>query len=255
MSNFLKIIGLIGIILFGCLFAITYTSSDALENSAKSFVSHQIEKEIRNTNTLIKNSNTGKNAAAIAEQLGIETKNIEYKLDSDLPQKIANIIASMCGYDCERSKAIAKEISGSYLERLKSITVAQDTLGNIVKGKYIKIIENLKFDLRIFLGSNFSMFLILLIISFLKPKAIQHLFLPGILLLVSTLISSCIYIFGQDWFYTILYNDYMGFAYLAYIVVIFGLLIDISLNHGRITTEILNGILDAVGSALSVVTC
>jgi hypothetical protein len=99
------------------------------------------------------------------------------------------------------------------------------------------------------------MFLFLLVVSFAKPKAIAHLFLPGVLLLSATVLASAIYIFGQDWFYTILYNDYMGFSYLAYIAVIFGILLDIALNKARVTTEVINGIANAVGSAFSVLPC
>ena len=99
------------------------------------------------------------------------------------------------------------------------------------------------------------MFLILLVVSWVKPQALTHLFVPALLLLVATVVSSCIYIIGQDWFYTILYNDYMGFAYLGYIAAIFSVLVDIVLNKARATTEIINGIANAVGSAFSVMPC
>jgi len=44
----------------------------------------------------------------------------------------------------------------------------------------------------------------------------------------------------------------MGFGYLAYIGVIFGFLMDVAFNKARVTTEIINGILNAIGSAVSV---
>lgn len=47
----------------------------------------------------------------------------------------------------------------------------------------------------------------------------------------------------------------MGFGYVAYIAVIFGFLIDIIFNKARVTTEIINAILNAIGSALSVAPC
>ncbi len=99
------------------------------------------------------------------------------------------------------------------------------------------------------------MFLILVMVSFFNPQAMKHLFLPGLLLVFATVISSGIYIFGQDWFYTILYNDYLGFGYLFYIGLIFGFLLDIALNKGRIVTEIINSIANAIGSSISVTTC
>ena len=255
MSTILRTTGICGLFLFGILFTITFISSEILEESAKGFVKLQIEKDVREKQEAISKSDVVSKAKNIANKLGFESEEIQKDLANDLPEKIASVIASMCGYDCERKKAITKSITAGYLDRLKNIEIAQDTLGDIIKGKYVEIVGNLKFDLRIFLGSNFMMFLILLIVSFTKPKAITHLFVPGLLLALATIISSAIYIFGQDWFYTILYNDYMGFGYLAYLALIFGFLMDVALNKARVTTEIINSIANALGSALSVVPC
>ncbi|WP_428243252.1 hypothetical protein [Gynuella sp.] len=255
MSITLRSIGIIGILVFGVLFAITFVSPHVIEDSAKGFVKYQIEKEIEEKQQAIMDSSVASKALSIAKTLGVESEKIQEDLDNNLPEKIASVVAAMCGYDCERKKVLAQSITSGYMDRLKSISVAQNTLGSLIKGKYIEIVGKLKFDLRIFLGSNFTMFLILLAVSFVKPKAMVHLFLPGLLLLTATIISSGIYIYGQDWFYTILYNDYMGFGYLGYLSIIFAALMDIALNKARITTEIINGIANALGSALSVVAC
>ena len=255
MSITLKLIGLIGLILFGLFFSITFLSPEKVEESAKGFVKSKIEAEFRQKQQAIKDSTVTEAALNIAGKLGLEKEKIQSRLDDNLPEKIATIITSMCGYDCEKKKALTKSITSNYLERIKSIKIAESTLSDIVKGKYIEIVSDLKLDLRIFLGCNLMMFLILLVISFAKPKAVAHLFLPGLLLLVATILSSVMYIFGQDWFYTILYNDYMGFGYLAYLAVIFAFLMDISFNGSKITTEIINGILNAIGSAFSVMPC
>ena len=69
---------------------------------------------------------------------------------------------------------------------------------------------------------------------------------------MATTVAAAFYLPGQDWFYTILYNDYMGFGYVAYIGVIFGFLTDVVFNAARITTQVINSILNAIGSALSV---
>lgn len=251
----LRSIGLLGMLLFGILFSITFVSSQTVEESAKGFVKLKIEQEVSQKINSIKSSSVAEKALSIAEKLGYESEQIQAKLDDNLPEKIANVLASMCGYDCEKKKAVANSIKTDYLDRIKNIKIAQNTLAEIVKGKYIEIIGNLKFDLRIFLGTNFVMFLVLLIVSFSKPRAVAHLFLPAILLSIATVISICIYIFGQDWFYTILYNDYMGFGYLVYIGVIFAVLSDIVFNSARITTEVINAILNVIGSAFSVSPC
>ncbi len=241
--------------MFGALLSITVVSPKVIEESAKGFVKYQIEKEVRERQQTLSDSSVASKALSITKNLGLESEQIRKNLDNNLPEKIASVIASMCGYDCERKKALANSITSGYLDRLKRIRIAQDTLGELIKGKYVEIVGNLKLDLRIFLGSNFSMFLILLVISFAKPKAMTHLFLPGLLLVLATMISSAIYIYGQDWFYTVLYNDYMGFGYLTYLSVIFGVLVDIALNKARVTTEVINGIANALGSAFSVFPC
>jgi len=255
MSHTLKLIGVFGIILFGILFSVTFLSPDKVEESAKGFVKYQIEKEVSEKQKIIAESSVAKTAFNIAGKLGFEKKQIQASLDNDLPEKIASIIAATCGYDCETKKFLAQSITSGYMAKIKSIKIAESTLSDIVRGKYLEIVSNLRLDLRIFLGSNLAMFLLLLAVSLLKPKAVKHLYVPGLLLVVATVLSSSIYIFGQDWFYTILYNDYMGFGYLGYITVIFGFLLDIIFNKAKATTEIINGIANVVGSAFSVVSC
>lgn len=251
----LRSLGTIGVCLFGLLYLVTFLSSETLETSAKGFVKLQIEKDIKQKQKNLSQSDLASQALSIAEKLGMESEQIQQDINNNLPEKIAQVVAAMCGYDCEKKKAVAQSITAGYLDRLKNIEIAQDTLGNVIKGKYIEIVGKLKTDIRIFLVSNFFMFLLLLVVSFFKPQAVVHLFVPGVLLFVSTVISSSIYIFGQDWFYTILYNDYMGFGYLTYIGLIFGLLMDVVLNKARITAEVVNGVASAIGSAFSVVPC
>ncbi len=255
MNTTLRLIGIVGVSLFGLLFLVTFTSPEKIEESAKVFVKSQIEKEVREKQQTVATSTAAEAALIIAGKLGLEKERIQSRLDDNLPEKIASILASMCGYDCEKKKLLAQSISTTYLERIKNIQVAERTLSDLVRDKYIEIVGHLKQDLRVFLGSNLAMFLILVMVSFFNPQAMNHLFLPGLLLVFATVISSGIYIFGQDWFYTILYNDYMGFGYLFYIGLIFGFLLDIALNKGRIDTEIINSLANAIGSSISVTPC
>jgi hypothetical protein len=121
-----------------------------------------------------------------------------------------------------------------------------------MKIKYMEVASELKRDIRIFSGSNLAIFILLVVVSFLKPAAMAHLFLPGMLLMTSTLICSFFYIFEQNWLMTIIYNDYLGFGYLGYVGVLFLFLCDIVFNSARITTQIINTILQAIGSAAQV---
>lgn len=255
MSTILKLLGIMGVLLFGGLFSLTLVSPEIVENSAKGFVKTQIEKEVRGKRLAMSDASVTDAALKVAAKLGLEKEKIQADLDAKLPDKIASIIAAMCGYDCEKKRAVSESLASSYMDRIKNIQVAEATLNDVVKGKYLEIVGNLQLDLRIFLGSNLSMFLLLLVVSFLKPKAVAHLFLPSVLLVAATIISTGIYLYGQDWFYTILYNDYMGLGYLVYLAVIFGFLSDVIFNKGRVTSAIINALANMVGSVFSVVPC
>jgi len=76
-----------------------------------------------------------------------------------------------------------------------------------------------------------------------------------VLLLISTIICSYFYLFEQNWFFTIIYNNYLGWGYLIYLGVVFGFLCDVVFNKGQVTTEILNVIFEAIDSALTAVPC
>ncbi len=135
MNTTLRLIGIVGMSLFGLLFLVTFTSPEKIEESAKVFVKSQIEKEVREKQQTIANSTAAEAALIIAGKLGLEKERIQSSLDDNLPEKIASILASMCGYDCEKKKLLAQSISTTYLERIKNIQIAERTLSDLVRDK------------------------------------------------------------------------------------------------------------------------
>ncbi len=244
----LRLIGILGLLLFGFVFTLTYGVPKVVEDSAKGFVKSQIEKEVKIKVSSMTDSSLGEAAESLVDKLGFRESQLKKDLEDNLPEKIAAVMAQMCGYDCEKKKQLASSIKGGYLAKIQKLKVGQFNLSDVVKGKYVSIVGNLKSDVRIFALSNALMFSVLLLISLLKPAALKHLFVPGILLLTATVVSVGFYVFGQDWFYTIIYNDYMGWIYLVYLGVIFGFFMDIALNKCRVTTEVFNFIGHAISN-------
>lgn len=255
MIRVLQLIALTGTMLFGALLMLTFSAPETIEQSAKGFIKSQIDKEVRERYATSRATSVADKAKAIAGKLGYDEKQLQQWLDEELPKKIAQVLAAACGYDCEKQKAIAQNIATSWKDKISNLKIAQRRLGDIVHGKYVEIVGKLRKDVRIFLGSNTGVFLLLLLVSFLKPTASRHLLLPAGLLLIATAVMTSFYLFGQDWFYTIVYNDYMGFAYLGYLTVVFLFLMDIALNSARVTLEIINAMLSAIGSAVSLGPC
>jgi hypothetical protein len=90
MSVSLRILGLLGMLLFGSFFALTYGVPEAVEKSAKSFVQHQIQKEVREKIAPITESSVAEKAKALADKLGFQESQLKKDLENNLPEKIAS---------------------------------------------------------------------------------------------------------------------------------------------------------------------
>jgi len=255
----LRIIGLAGTILFGTFLFFTYSLPGYVEEVGKDFIKQQVKDKTTqkiDSITLSKKDNAlSKIASKLLEQNQDKVTAIKQQLKMKAHDKLADIIAEMRDLDCECRNKYAAFIKKQYQLNLVSLQAANNKLNDFMRTKYMEVVTELKRDVRIFTGSNALIFLLLLIVSFIKPKAVTHLYLPAILLVVSTLICSYFYIFEQNWILTIIYNDYMGYAYLGYIGLLFSILSDIAFNKARITTFIMNRILDFIGAAAHVVPC
>ena len=255
----LRIIGLVGTLLFSTFLYFTYSVPGYVEEVGKDFIKQQVKKKTNakiDSLTINKKDNAfSKIAGKLLEKNKARIDSVKQNLKDKTHEKLADIIAEMRNLDCECRNKHAALIKKQYQLNLSSLQVANDKLKDFMRTRYMEVVTELKRDVRIFTGSNTLIFLLLLIVSFLKPKAIAHLFLPGVLLVTSTAVCSYFYVFEQDWILTIIYNNYLGYGYLAYIGVLFAILCDIVFNKASVTTEIINAILHAIGSAFEVVPC
>jgi len=258
----LRGLGILGISIFLPLFLFTFTDPQLIETAAKSFVEWKLNTE---TNKKIDSVQLpqeksfekllGSKAKELRKEAETNLARLKQQLKDDVPDILAAEVAKMRDLDCECRMKWKNKIRESMELNIASLENAKSKLVDFGQVKYMQIVEKLTLDVRIFLGINSVIFVFLLLVSFFKPKAIRHLFLPGILMMISTIICSYFYIFEQNWFYTIIYNDYTGLGYLAYLMLVFAILCDIAFNKARVTTEILNSIFNAIGHAVSFAPC
>lgn len=243
---------LLGILLFVPLFLFTFSGSQLVEKSGKSFIEWKLKNEMNEKIDSIKlpQSKTvekilGNKTQDLYQKSDEKLAKLKQKLKDDAPTILATHMAKMADSGCECRKEWKEHLNTSIQFESVSLEKVKEKLVDFAQGKYMELVEKLTIDVRIFLGLNSLMFIFLFLVSFLKPQATAQLFLPSALMLVSTIICSYFYVFKQNWFYTILYNDYIGFGYLAYLLVVFAILCDIVFNKARVTTEIIN----TIGSA------
>ena len=256
---FLRLVGAAGFALFALFFSLTYSTPEWVENFAADFIRAEVSERIDETIDSL-TPPTGEGALQrFAQTLYAENEErieqLRANLKTNIHERMADALAEIRNLDCECRDKYAQVFREGLELDAAMLQAANDRIVEFIQSEYMDVVAELKRDIRIFTGSNAGVFLLLLLVSFLKPRAIAHLFLPGILLLVATLLCSYFYIFEQNWLLTIIYSDYLGFGYLAYVGIVFLFLCDIVFNKGRVTTEILNAFLNAVGSAASVVPC
>jgi hypothetical protein len=258
----LRTLGIIGMAIFIPLFMLTFADPQLIEKSGKAFIEWRLKDEtIQKIDSLKppQESRLESLLGAKAKELRVKTEakleEVKRQLKADAPAILAEEIAKLRNLDCECRKQWENSLRGYMESRILSLEKAREKVVDFTHAKYMEIVEKLTLDVRIFLGANSLVFAFLLLASFLKPLAVKQLFLPGGLLILSTAICSYFYLFEQNWFYTIIYGDYTGFAYIGYLVFVFAVLCDIVFNRARVTTEVLNACLQALGQAANLIPC
>lgn len=84
-----------------------------------------------------------------------------------------------------------------------------------------------------------------------RRNARLHLLPPAALLVCSAFVVGWFYLFEQDWLHTILFNDYVGVWYFAWVGAAFLFVCDAMFNRARVTAQVLN----VGGSTVSALPC
>ncbi|MGR6871517.1 hypothetical protein ACU6U9_04255 [Pseudomonas sp. HK3] len=258
----LRLFGFLGMLLFIPIFLLSFLNPQLIEHSGKAFIEWKLEKSTNAKIDAIKLPDEskferllGNKTKELRKKTEAKIQNLKQQFKNEIPSLIATQIAKLRNIDCECRQYWEVKSRNSMNIELASLEAAKLKLINFTQAKYMAIVKKLTLDVRIFASVNGVVFLFLMLVSFLKPSAIKHLFLPSVLMFISTLLCSYFYIFEQNWFYTIIYNNYTGFTYIGYLTFVFAVLCDIAFNKAKVTTEMINTFLHAIGHAASLVPC
>ena len=230
--------GLLTAVFLG-LFLLVWLAPERVERSAKSFAQARLQTTAMEKFDHADDSPLSQSLERLREQYMAEADATTAMIEARVGDAVAAIIARMCHLDCKLRSKLAGNIQRGLKEQLAKYNAAIESVQGALKDGFREIVTRILDDLKIFLGSTGLSTFAVFLIAMLRPAFARPLFLPATLLLVSSLTSVMIYVFGQNWFFTILFNDYMGYGYAAYIGVIFLFLIDIVYLHATITTAII----------------
>jgi hypothetical protein len=238
-----------GAVCFGLLFAATFFNPKLIADSAKSFVIEETKDRYAEYRAqLLQNETADKT-------LGFLKQRYETKLQ-DLPQTVTRtemLIGALIDSFCQTRQCngiwadpeARRQFSAAHEagERNK-FSQALATIEGFLKNKTQAVLAQLIRDVRIFSGTNLAIYLSLcLLVGLVRAERLRPLMRPAFLLLGSSLLAASLYLFQQNWFFTILYSHYWGYGYLGLVGIIFLSLLDIAFNE----TRILNGIFGVLG--------
>lgn len=232
----------IGFLLFAALFATTYANKGQLEHVAQSFITSQIKSDLAEKYPTMANGDIPEKLNGIQEKYSNQGDRLKLMMDAKIDMLIADSISNLCGSNCAKKDAWRQSIHELFEKKFERANQASETLKMFIQGKYTETLAKLLQDIRIFSGANTVAFVIVVLVLILKHGARVHLVVPSALLILSALVSIYLYVFQQNWFFTFIHGSYWGYGYALYMAVIFGFLLDIVLNNGRVITGLLNSL-------------
>lgn len=242
MNKFIiRIFSFLGFGFFFGFFIISFVNIQFIESSAKGVIKeklhHVIEKKLEKV-SLPSGENGDSKLALLSKKIEQKAEEKIDKYKSSLTSVVDENLETVQKSDCECRKNW-KERLARYTEfKVKSLEEMKTVLIDFAQAKYMEIAERLLRDVRIVFGVNALLFGIIFLISVMKPQSIKPLFVPSILMMLSSIALVYGYFFHQNWFFTLLFNDFMGVSFAIYTLIVVAFIGDITLNRARVTSKI-----------------
>ncbi len=247
--------GLLGSLLSGLVLLLSYSNPVMVENMAREMVRQEVEKRVHAKLHTLQDSKIAGLAGQVLARQTAETEKLKLQLAADLPARIASMVADMGKLDCTCRQKIEKSIATGIQEHNQQLAQLNDRLNELIRSKYMEVAQSLTREFRIFTAANTLVFVLLIATVALRPRASVQLLLPAGVLLGAAALTAYFYVFGQDWLHTVIFADYVGLAYFAYLALAIASLADVAFNKARVCTALINAAASAVGSAFQVLPC
>lgn len=255
MRVFINIVAFAGLALFGAAFVASYVNPGLVETLARDAIRFEVERRVSERIDALDGGKLVEMAKGLSGRNSLEIIELKRQLAENLPQKVAAVAAQMRNMDCECRKAIEKSMTSIFERKAADLSRMNERLELLIRTKYMDVAESLTREFRIFTGANALVFLLLAFAASLRKRAGLQLALPTVVLLGAAALVGYLYLFHQNWLHTVLFSDYVGFGYFAYLALAVALLTDIVFNRARVTTRLLNAAFSAAGSTLQAVPC
>jgi hypothetical protein len=236
MRRALLFFSLLGTVAFAGGWLLSYLQPLRVERAARELIRIEVQAQVERKLDALDDSRIG-----VLAQQALRSADIEIdrgKLRADIAAKVADMLRT----DCECRRRLAEGVKAFEASRLSSLVRDRDKVITLIEARYASVRDSLLREFRIFTASNAIAFLLLGVVAQARERARLQLLLPALVLVGAVLITGGLYLFNQDWLHTIVFGDYLGFGYAAYLAVVAGLLADIAFNRARVINVLLNAL-------------
>ena len=248
-------ISALGTLVFGVLLAMTWTHPHVLEAGLREVLRLEVEKRVGERMDVLSDTRLAGLARDALARVDTDLAAREAALRREVPAQVARVVADMTDRDCPCRQRLATLRRESLRADIGRLGDARARLAELVESTYARVAHGLLREARIVFASNAVAFALVGVLALFRRRAGLHLLPPTIALLLAVVVASWFYLFQQDWLHTLLYADFSGFAYTAWLGAVAGCFVDIVANRGRVTTVLLNAVFGAIGAVIAVVPC
>jgi hypothetical protein len=252
MRKLLLTISTICAMVFGTALLATWTSPISVERAAREIVRIEVEKRVGEKIDALSNSKAIGLAAKLLGKTDAELAAAKRDLNIGLSEGVRKVIDDMLESDCPCRVRLAQFVRDYQKERVAILTEEHDRLAGMIERAYASVSDKLIREFRIVTASNAAAFALLFLVTYYRRRAALQLALPAVVLVSAVLITSALYLFNQNWLHTVIYAEYMGLGYAAYLAAVSALLADVVFNRARLTTIMFNIVTSVLGGAIAV---
>ena len=233
-------LSLLGVLVFGGGLVTSFVAPITIEQAAREVIRVEVERRVGEKVDALSDSRLAKLARKALDKTTADADQVERELREQLPQKVANAVADFLKADCECRKHLVAWAEQSQQRELGSLRQAEQRLSDWIGHAYAHTREQLLREFRIFTSVNAALLGLMGLLCWWKRQSAMQLSLVGVTLLGACALVGWAYLFKQDWLHTLLFSDYLGWGYAAYLAGVTGLFADIAFNKGRVSTHLLN---------------
>ncbi|MBV7542511.1 hypothetical protein [Acidovorax sp. sic0104] len=230
---------LLGSLFFGGLLLVSLLQPTWVEHTARERIRQHIEEKTGEKLQALDARFLAGRAQLLWQGKQQEIEAARKSLSEGLPARVATIAAEMGIPACECRKRREERL----LLEIGTAQQMQAQLDALIRTAYLDTADRLLRELRIFSGANALAFALLGLAALRRRGAQAPALVPAAAtLLAAALISSMVYLWGQNWLHTIVFGSYVGWGQFAYIALVYAWLCDLLFNQARVSGHMCHGV-------------